>query len=117
MVALSAAVWGCDREPLAPSTAIPAANAAGAVFVTFDQLTMAPGERSSFQAAVLGARGLVGNGAGVAVTVRDTRIASALTRVTRSAAARVVVRAVAAGQTWVVVRSAAAAESVAVIVR
>jgi hypothetical protein len=101
---------GCGPDSVAdPGSEAPSTD--GPILTTFDRLTLAPGERSAFGAAVVGATGrLTSNG-----LVFEPPSAS-IARVT-AARGRAQVQAVAAGRTWVVVRSAAAVDSVEVVVQ
>ena len=101
---------GCGPDTATePKSEAPSTD--GAILTTFDRLTLAPGERLAFGAAVVGATGRL-TSSGLVFEPRSASIA----RVT-AAKGRAQVQAVAAGRTWVVVRSAAAVDSVEVVVQ
>jgi hypothetical protein len=110
LVALPMAMAACSAEPVAP----PAQNdsPAGATILTsFDRLTLAPGNRTSFRASLVSPGARLAS-AGLAFVSRSAAIA----RVSGEHG-RAEVESVSAGRTWIVVASGGAADSVEVIVQ
>lgn len=106
---LSLAITACASDADAPRTDAPQGD--GSILTTFDRLTLAPGDRTGFRAAFVGATGRLGS-AGLTFASRAPSVA----RVS-AAGGRATVQGIAAGRTWVVVRSAAAMDSVEVTVQ
>ena len=108
VAALSLSLAACSAEPLAgpPQGTV----TGGTILTTFDRLTLARGERSSFRASVV-AGNRIGSG-GLTFVSRAASVA----RVS-AAGGRAQVDAAGAGRTWILVQSAAAADSVEVIVQ
>ena len=88
-----------DRSPAGP-----------AILTSFDRITLAKGERSSFRASLVGS-GAQLSSAGLSFASRATAVADV-----SASNGRVQVQGLGAGRTWVVVQSAAAIDSVEIVV-
>ena len=106
----SLSLAACSTEPSAPPAAeSPAAG--GAILTSFDRLTLARGERSSFRASLVGADARLSS-AGLSFVPRAASVAGV-----NATGGRVRVEGLAAGRTWILVQSSTATDSVEVIVR
>ena len=109
LAVLSLALGACSADTADPRPDAPSAD--GAILTSFDRLTLAGGDETSFRAA------LVGTAAGVrAAGLVFASRAPAIARVT-AGRGQARVRGIAAGRTFVLVRSAAGADSVEVVVQ
>jgi hypothetical protein len=109
LASLSVILAACSIDASEPRTDAPASD--GSILTTFDRLTVAPGDRATFRAALVGADARL-SAAGLVFASGAPSVA----RVT-AAGGRAQVEGVATGRAWVVIRSAAASDSVEVIVR
>ncbi|MEP7226451.1 MAG: hypothetical protein ABI785_03745 [Gemmatimonadales bacterium] len=100
---------GCSPDPISAPTS-EQSPATAAILTTFDRLTLARGESSSFRASLVGADARLSS-AGLTFVSRATSLAGVT-----GANGRARVQGLAAGRTWVVVQSVAAADSVEVVV-
>ena len=110
LVATSFPFAGCSPEPIS-APADESSLVGGTILTTFDRLTLARGERSSFHAALVGAGGRISSD-GLTLVSRAVSVA----RVS-AAKGRAQVDGVAAGRTWILVQGAAATDSVEVMVQ
>jgi hypothetical protein len=109
LASLAIALAACSEDTAEPRADAPASD--GSILTSFDQLTIAPGDRATFRASLVDAGARLSS-AGLAFASRAPAVARVST-----ANGLALVQGVAAGRTWVVVRSAAASDSVQVIVR
>lgn len=110
VAALSLSLAACSAQPISGPPA-EGAVVGGTILTTFDRLTLARGERSSFRASLVGRDGRMG-AEGLTFVSRAASVA----RVS-AARGRAQVDAAGVGRTWILVQSAAAADSVEVIVQ
>ena len=109
LAVLSLALGACSATAADPRT--DAASVDGSILTSFDRVTLAHGDETSFRASLVGpTAGL--NSAGLVFASR----APAIARVTANGG-RARVRGIAAGRTFILVRSAAGADSVEVVVQ
>ena len=109
LAAFSVVVGGCSADPVAPPATERAASG-GVILTSFDQLTLARGEHSSFRASLVGSRARVSS-AGLTFVSRASSVASV-----KAVNGRARVEGLSAGRTWILVRAAAATDSVEVVV-
>ena len=109
LAVLSLALAACSADSAAPRSDVPSAD--GAILTSFDRLTLAPGDETSFRASLVGPAARLSS-AGLVFASR----APAIARVSADDG-RARVRGLAAGRTFVLVRSAAGADSVEVVVQ
>jgi hypothetical protein len=107
---LSLSLVACSAEPTAPP-ASQSAVSGGSILTSFDRLTLARGERSSFRASLVGA--------GARISSDGLTFVSRAASVARVSAARgrAQVDGVAAGRTRILVRTSGSADSVEVVVQ
>jgi hypothetical protein len=110
LIALPITMAACSSEAVAPPTQNDSPTGA-TILTSFDQLTLAPGGRTSFHASLVSPGARLGS-AGLDFVSRSAAIA----RVSGERG-RAEVESVSAGRTWIVVASGGAADSVEVIVR
>jgi hypothetical protein len=109
VAAVSLSLAACSAEPIAgPAAQSPVAG--GTILTTFDRLTLARGERSSFRASVVAGDRLSSDG------LTFVSRAASVARVS-AVRGRAQVEAAGAGRTWILIQSSAAADSVEVIVQ
>mgnify|MGYP001492372093 CR=1 FL=1 len=109
VVTFSIAIAGCSADPAAPPATERAASG-GSILTSFDRLTLARGERSSFRASLVGSRARLSS-AGLTFVSRASSVASV-----KAVNGRARVEGLSAGRTWILVQAAATTDSVEVVV-
>lgn len=110
LATFSIAIAGCSADPVAP-IAVDLPVSGGTILTSFDQLTLARGERSSFRASLVGSRSRL-SAAGLTFVSRASSVASV-----KAVNGRARVEGLSAGRTWILVQAAAATDSVEVVVQ